>query len=183
MYKICNMKNLAINPKLISDNNTFNFKKVPTMYEGFYDVFYKGQRIAILNGTSAPLQWTAKNGSNVPIKVIDQLEEMVIKMIKQTYTMQTKVNLENVRFNGSDYNPKTDNARLSGQIQRIFNLMKDQKWRTLSEIEGVTKDPQASISAQLRNLRKERYGSHVVEKINIGDPERGLFAYKLVPNN
>lgn len=97
--------------------------------------------------------------------------------------MESNLKVEEVRFNGSDYNPKTDNARLSGQIQRIFNLMKDQKWRTLSEIEGVTKDPQASISAQLRNLRKERFGSHVVEKINIGDPERGLFAYKLVPNN
>lgn len=78
------MKNLAINPELISDNNTFSFKNVPTMYEGFYDVFHKGQRIAILNGLSAPLQWTASNGSNIPVKVIDQLEKMVIKMIKAT---------------------------------------------------------------------------------------------------
>ena len=79
------MKNLAINPELISDNNTFKFIHVPSMYRGFYDVMYKGQRIAILNGTSAPLQWTAKNGSNIPIKVIDQLEKMVTKMIIKTY--------------------------------------------------------------------------------------------------
>ena len=78
------MRNLAINPELISDNNTFSFKNVPSMYNGFTDVFYKGQRIAILNGLSAPLQWTAKNGSNIPIKVIDQLEKMVITMIKKT---------------------------------------------------------------------------------------------------
>ena len=78
------MRNLAINPELVSDNNTFTFKNVPTMYNGFFDVYYKGQRIAILNGLSAPLQWTAKNGSNIPIKVVDQLEKMVVKMIKKT---------------------------------------------------------------------------------------------------
>ena len=96
--------------------------------------------------------------------------------------MINNLNSETVRFNGSDYEAKKDNVRLCGQIQRIFNLMKDQKWRTLKEIEEITKDPQPSVSAQLRHLRKERFGSHVVEKINIGDPERGLFAYKLVPN-
>ena len=78
------MKNLAINPELISDNNTFKFVPVPSMYHGFTDVMYKGQRIAILNGLSAPLQWTAKNGSNIPVKVIDQLEKMVVRMIKKT---------------------------------------------------------------------------------------------------
>ena len=78
------MTNLAINPEFISDNNTFTFKSVPTMHYGFYDVFYKGQRIAILNGVSAPLQWTAKNGSNIPVKVIDQLERMVIRLIQKS---------------------------------------------------------------------------------------------------
>lgn len=79
-----NMKNLSIDPCLISDNNTFKFVHVPTMYNGFFDVMYKGQRIAILNGLSAPLQWTAKNGSNIPLKVIDQLEKMVVRMIIKT---------------------------------------------------------------------------------------------------
>lgn len=78
------IKKLAINPELINDNNTFKFKKVPSMYDGFMDVFYKGQRIAILNGMSAPLQWTAPNGSNIPVKVINQLESMVIKLIEKT---------------------------------------------------------------------------------------------------
>lgn len=68
------MNNLPINPELISDNNTFTFKNVPSMYNGFTDVFYKGQRIAILNGLSAPLQWTAKNGSNIPLTLINKLE-------------------------------------------------------------------------------------------------------------
>jgi hypothetical protein len=78
------MEDLAIDPKLISDNNTFTFKNVPSMYDGFTDVFYKGNRIAILNGLTSPLQWTAKNGSNIPNNVIDKLEEMVMRMIKTT---------------------------------------------------------------------------------------------------
>ena len=78
------MRTLAINTELVSDNNTFSFKNVPTMYDGFLDVYYKGQRIAILNGLSAPLQWTAPNGSNIPVKVIDQLEKMVVRLIKKS---------------------------------------------------------------------------------------------------
>lgn len=76
------MRNLLINTENLSDNNTFQFKKVPSMYEGFMDVFYKGQRIAIINGLFAPLQWTAKNGSNIPLDVIEQLEKIVSSKIK-----------------------------------------------------------------------------------------------------
>lgn len=84
------MKNLAINPELVSDNNTFTFKSAPSMYNGFFDVYYKGQRIAILNGLSAPLQWTAKNGSNIPYEVIDQLEAMVLRLIEKTHKLKSK---------------------------------------------------------------------------------------------
>ena len=82
------MKTLAINPELISNNNTFSFIPVPSMYNGFTDVMYKGQRIAILNGLSSPLQWTAKNGSNIPINVIEKLEKMVSRMNKKTQKME-----------------------------------------------------------------------------------------------
>jgi len=41
------------------------------------DVIYKGQRIAIINGLSAPLQWTAKNGSNIPVRIIEKIEKLV----------------------------------------------------------------------------------------------------------
>ncbi len=77
------MKNLAINPELVSDNNTFSFKSVPTMYNGFFDVFYKGQRVAILNGLSSPLQWVV-NGNRIPVSVVDKLEKMVIRLIKKS---------------------------------------------------------------------------------------------------
>jgi len=57
-----------------------------------------------------------------------------------------------------------DCARLEGQLRKIHALMIDGCWRTLSEIEAETGDPQASISAQLRHLRKARFGSHFVDK-------------------
>jgi hypothetical protein len=84
------------------------------------------------------------------------------------------------RFNGPDYKPKLDDVRLTGQVERIYKAMADGVWRTLDEINSITNDPQASISAQLRHLRKERFGSNVVNKQRRGDPKQGLFEYQLI---
>jgi hypothetical protein len=86
------------------------------------------------------------------------------------------------KFNGSDYDPKYDDARLSNQLDRVFNCMKDGKWRGLEELVTLTGAPHASISAQLRHLRKERFGGHIVEKRIKGDRTDGLYEYKLIIN-
>lgn len=86
-----------------------------------------------------------------------------------------------LRFDGPEYSAEFDDERLTGQIKRVWEAMKDSKWRTLSEIEQLTGDPQASISAQLRHLRKKRFGSHEVNKRNRGDRSFGLFEYQVVP--
>jgi hypothetical protein len=86
------------------------------------------------------------------------------------------------RFDGADYDPKSDDTRLTGQIKRVWDCMKDSQWRTLREIEEITGDPQASISAQLRHLRKLRFGLHTVNKQPRGDRESGLFEYQLIIN-
>ncbi len=85
-------------------------------------------------------------------------------------------------FSGSDYSAMVDKKRLTGQIKRIYALMVDGGWRTLREIETSTGDPQSSISAQLRNLRKIKFGSHVINKRRRGDRTNGLFEYKLLKN-
>lgn len=82
-------------------------------------------------------------------------------------------------FNGPDYVPERDNERLTGQIKRVKDLMADAEWRTLQQIADTTGDPPASVSAQLRHLRKRRFGSHVVEKQHLGD---GLYEYRLLLN-
>ena len=84
------------------------------------------------------------------------------------------------RFDGSDYVDDRDRKRLTGQILRIHSLMSDGAWRTLREIADKTGDPEASVSAQLRNLRKVRFGKHEVGKRNRGNPSGGLFEYRLV---
>ena len=81
------------------------------------------------------------------------------------------------RFNGADYQPERDNERLSGQLLRIFDCMKGGQWRTLPQIAQLTGDPEASISAQLRHLRKPRFGGHTVNREYIAD---GLYRYQLI---
>lgn len=85
-------------------------------------------------------------------------------------------------FNGPCYDPELDQARLTGQIKRVFDLMSDRQWRTLDEIFSETGDPPASISAQLRHLRKKRFGQHIVEKRRRGEPEAGLWEYRVTMN-
>ncbi len=89
---------------------------------------------------------------------------------------------ERVKFNGPDYDPEQDDIRLTGQIERIFNLMQDGRWRTLGEIADATGDPPASVSAQLRHLRKDRFGAHTVEKRHRGERSDGLWEYRLIVN-
>lgn len=91
-----------------------------------------------------------------------------------------KPNFTACHFNGSNYEPKLDDARLRGQIKRIYEVMKDGKWRTLGEIEALTGDPPASISAQLRHLRKARFGGFEVNKQQRGLREGGLFEYQVL---
>lgn len=87
-----------------------------------------------------------------------------------------------LNFDGPAYEPQFDQARLTGQILRVWELMRDGKWRTLREIEDATGDPQSSISAQLRHLRKDRFGAHTIERQHRGERARGIWEYRLVVN-
>lgn len=88
------MKNLAINPALLVSNETFTFQNVPSMYDGFTDVIFNGERIAIINGRTAPLQWTAKNGSNIPVQIIEQLENTVKQLLDETNKLNQSNSIE-----------------------------------------------------------------------------------------
>jgi len=79
--------------------------------------------------------------------------------------MQTQMNFDHLVFNGPDYNPHRDNTRLGNQMLRIIELMKDEKFRTMKEISTSCEAPEASVSAQLRHLRKERFGGHQVNRM------------------
>lgn len=83
------------------------------------------------------------------------------------------------RFDGSDYDRERDDARLTGQLLRIWRVVKDSQWRTLQEIADATGDPPASVSAQLRHLRKDRFGGHTLNKEHVGN---GLYRYQVIPS-
>ena len=81
-------------------------------------------------------------------------------------------------FDGDDYQDERDRPRLRGQIKRVWNVLQDHTWTTVAEIGSITGDPQPSISAQLRNLRKERFGGHTIERRYVGN---GLYEFRLKP--
>ena len=67
-------------------------------------------------------------------------------------------------FDGPDYHPEVDHRPLTTQLAATKELMVDGNWRTLEEIEEVTRHPQASVSARLRDLRKPKFGGYVVDR-------------------
>jgi len=81
------------------------------------------------------------------------------------------------KFDGSDYHPARDNPRLTAQQERIFDVVSSGAWFTLRDIAERTDAPEASISAQLRHLRKPRHGGYIVEKEYIGG---GLYRYRVL---
>ena len=95
--------------------------------------------------------------------------------------MQTVINDQQMalRFDGADYQPERDDPRLTSQLMRVYFVMAFGDWRTLPEIAELTGDPPASISAQLRHFRKERFGGHTVEREYIA---AGLYRYRLIVN-
>jgi hypothetical protein len=88
-------------------------------------------------------------------------------------------------FQGSDCEPQHDEKRLTKQLDVIRDVMLSASecatWLTLREISQLTKYGEASISAQLRNLRKQEFGGFVLEKRSRGERSQGLYEYRLTP--
>ncbi len=81
-------------------------------------------------------------------------------------------------FDGPEYEPDRDFNRLSKQHERIRDLMLDGRWRTVAQIASTTGDPENSTQAQLRHLRKPRFGGYIVAKKR---EDGGLYLYHVRP--
>lgn len=79
-------------------------------------------------------------------------------------------------FNGVTYEAERDGVRLNKQQARVRNVMSDGQWRTLAQLSNLTGDPQASVSARLRDLRKPRFGGYRVQRQYLGN---GLWQYRI----
>jgi hypothetical protein len=88
-----------------------------------------------------------------------------------------------MRFDGATVDMR-DADRLGRQLWAVRMLMRDGRWRTLTEIQSLLVDEgvQAmlpSVSARLRDLRKERFGSYTVDRRARAGAGRGLFEYRV----
>lgn len=97
-----------------------------------------------------------------------------------TYTENPQGVVESLqKRDGETYDHARDGRRLAKQHNRIFAAMRDGRWRSLATIKELTGDPEASISARLRDLRKPKFGSHTVNHRHVVS---GLWEYQLVVN-
>ena len=80
-------------------------------------------------------------------------------------------------FDGDTYDKQKDQVRLSGLLSRVHSFMLDHHWHTLSDIRDMCGGSEASVSARLRDLRKEKFGGHTVERKRL---EGGLWMYRLL---
>ena len=80
---------------------------------------------------------------------------------------------------GPDYVEEQDGKRLTSQLHAIRDYMLSHRWKTLGEIEQTTGYPQSSVSAQLRHLRKARFGGYIVAKRVRDDSIAGLYEYRV----
>ena len=87
-------------------------------------------------------------------------------------------------FGGRTYVATLDAKRLGAQLTRVIAAMSDGKWRTLAEIQAHIqrttgkRDPEASLSARLRDIRK-LWGEEAMEsRRRVEDGVDGLWEYR-----
>lgn len=94
-----------------------------------------------------------------------------------TSTLPVHLPSASAEFSGDDYVSSRDRPRLSTQLEAIRAYMQGKGPLTLETISRATGAPHASVSAQIRNLRKAQFGSHTIVRRHLG---AGLYSYELV---
>jgi hypothetical protein len=80
---------------------------------------------------------------------------------------------------GPAYVEELDGKRIAKQHEVIRDFMlNNTNWFTLAELHALLQYPEASISAQLRHLRKQRFGAYRVEKRR---RTQGTWEYTVLP--
>jgi hypothetical protein len=79
------------------------------------------------------------------------------------------------QFKGESFDARRDGQRLSNQLDKVRHWMKGGSWWTLEGLHVATGAPQASVSARIRDLRREGL---TIERRYV---ERGLWEYRVAP--
>jgi hypothetical protein len=83
-------------------------------------------------------------------------------------------------FGGNTYVAKRDKSRLTKQLDTVRNYMCQNRgvWFTLDALNTLIPEAhQTSISARVRDLRKNQFGGYTIERRYAGG---GLFEYRLL---
>ena len=81
------------------------------------------------------------------------------------------------QFGGITYDPDQDKERLGEQMCRVLDACLDGKWHTLKDLSEKTGDPEASISARLRDIRK-KHGKAAMESRRLKEG-KGTWVYRV----
>jgi len=82
---------------------------------------------------------------------------------------------------GGTFSPELDGARLNGQADAVWKIVRDGQWHTLAEIASRTGAPEASVSARLRDFRRPEFGGWTIERRRVNEDERtGQHEYRLL---
>ena len=81
-------------------------------------------------------------------------------------------------FGGYTYSEPLDGDRLRKQLYKVWKVVRDERWHTLAELSEIVEAPEASVSARLRDFRKDKFGAHVVERERVLNGN-GLHIYRL----
>jgi hypothetical protein len=86
---------------------------------------------------------------------------------------------------GTTYDPSLDRERLNRQARLVYDQLERYarigQWLTLGELQTITRQPQASISARLRDLRKPRFGGLTIERRRRLHAGPGVWEYLMRP--
>jgi hypothetical protein len=82
---------------------------------------------------------------------------------------------------GKTYDPTKDRKRLKGQMHLVYQLMADGAWHTSTQLAKLIGCTDSAASARIRDLRKERFGNHIVQaRRKVGGAD-GSWEYRVAP--
>lgn len=81
-------------------------------------------------------------------------------------------------FDGVTFDESEDGDRLRGQLGRVYSMMRGGQWWRLRELVELCGGTEAAISARIRDLRKEKWGGHTVQRRRVVGAN-GLWEYRL----
>jgi hypothetical protein len=79
-------------------------------------------------------------------------------------------------FDGATFNRDRDENRLRRQLDAVRRSMLSGGWWTLAKLATAAQGSEASVSARLRDLRKQKFGAYDIERRYVAN---GVWEYHL----